>query len=296
MSTPLPPLNALRAFECAARHLSFTRAAEELHVTQAAISHQVKALEEYLGIKLFRRLNRALRLTDEGQAYAPALAEAFEKMRSATRQLRQQHSTAPLTVSVIPSLAARWLVPRLGRFRARHPDADLLIDPSLHLVDLSRGEVDVAIRYGRGHYPGLDIRRLMGEDRFPVCSPELVTGPAALTSPADLARVPLLHDDNHSEWQAWLKAAGVEGVDAERGTVFTDGGIMVEAAITGQGVAMARRALVNEALRAGTLVRPFPQSLSTDLAYYVVCLPERADEPRIVRFREWLLDEAAASA
>ena len=264
-------------------------------MTQAAISHQVKALEEYLEVKLFRRLNRALRLTDEGQAYAPALTEAFQGIRSATRSLHRLRDNAPLTVSVIPSLAARWLVPRLGRYRALHPESDLLIAPSLRLVDLSQGEVDIAIRYGRGEYPGLETCRLMGEDLFPVCSPELLTGSDGLKTPSDLAQVPLLHDDNHEDWLAWLRAAGIADVPAERGTVFTDGSILVEAAIAGQGVALSRGALVDEALRTGTLVRPFPQTLTTDLAYYVVCLPERALEPRIMRFREWLLAEAAAT-
>jgi len=292
----LPPLNALRAFEAAARHLSFTRAAQELHVTQAAISHQVKALEEHLGMKLFRRLNRALRLTDEGQAYAGELQEAFERIRLATRRLRAEETSAPLTVSVLPSFAARWLVPRLGRFHARHPDADLLIDPSARLADLSRGEVDVAIRYGRGHYPGLATARLLDEELFPVCSPTLLEGGRALRSPEDLARVPLLHDDDHGDWIAWLEAAGVGHVDARRGTVFTDSSMLVEAAITGQGVAMARGALATQALRARLLVRPFPQRLATELAYYVVCLPERAAQPKVARFRDWLLEEAAADA
>ena len=291
MSTRLPPLNALRAFECAARHMSFTRAAEELHVTQAAVSHQVKALEAYLGIKLFRRLNRALRLTEEGQAYAPALREAFEGIRAATGRLRSDAESSPLTVTVLPSFAASWLVPRLGRFQARHPGAELRIDPTSRLVDLSRGEVDVALRYGRGNYPGLDTRHLLDETLFPVCSPGFLESHGPLATPHALADTPLLHDDDHGDWRAWLDAVGAGGVDAERGVVFTDSGLMVQAAVAGQGVAMARGVLAAEALRAGLLVRPFPQHLETELAYYVVCLPERAEQAKIARFREWLLEE-----
>ncbi len=296
MSDRLPPLNALRAFECAARHLSFTRAAQELHVTQAAVSHQVKALEDYLGIRLFRRLNRALRLTDEGQVYAPALKEAFQQIRAATRRLRAQEATSPLTVSVLPSFAARWLVPRLGRYRLRHPEADLLIDPTPRLADLAQGEVDVAIRYGRGRYPGLTSWRLLGEDLFPVCSPALLDASGPLDRPRDLARVHLLHDDDHSDWRAWLDAVGSPEVNPGRGTVFTDSSMLVQAAIDGQGVAMARGVLADDALRQGLLVRPFAQSLPTEFAYYLVCLPERAEQPKIARFREWLLEEAAGES
>ena len=294
MNSRLPPLNALRAFECAARHMSFTRAAQELHVTQAAVSHQVKALEEHLGVKLFRRLNRALRLTDEGQAYAPALGEAFEQIRAATRRLRAEEAAAPLTVSVLPSFAARWLVPRLGRYRERYPQADLLVDPTSRVVDLARGETDLAIRYGRGRYPGLHTTRLLGEILFPVCSPSLLETHGPLHEPGDLIRLPLLHDDDHSDWRAWLETVGASPRDAVRGTVFTDSSLLVQAAIAGQGVAMARGVLVDDALRAGLLLRPFAHSLATELAYYVLCLPERAQQPKIARFREWLLEEAAA--
>lgn len=294
--TRLPPLNALRAFECAARHLSFTRAAAELHVTQAAISHQVKALEEYLGLKLFRRLNRALLLTEEGQAYAASLNEAFALMQHATGRLYALQAASPLTVSVLPSFAARWLVPRLGRFRQRWPDADLLIDPSTRLADLQGGEVDVAIRYGRGRYPGLHAERLLGEALFPVCSPQLLASAGQLAQAADLARLPLLHDDDHGDWLAWLDAVGAKNVQAMRGSVFTDSSLLLQAAIAGQGVAMARGVLADDALREGLLVRPFPQSLPVELAYHLVCLPERAQQPKIARFRDWLMDEASGNA
>ncbi len=292
MTNRLPPLNALRAFECAARHLSFTRAAQELHVTQAAISHQVKALEDHLGFKLFRRLNKSLLLTDAGQAYGPALSEAFGLIQQATRRLVSQEASGPLTVSVVPSFASTWLVPRLGRFRQQHPDIDLLIDPNPAMVDLQRGAVDVAIRYGLGDYPGLSCDWLMSEDLFPVCAPQLLNGGTPLEQPHDLRHFPLLHDDDHSYWQTWLKAAGVSNVDALRGTVFTDSGMLLQAAMAGQGVAIARSVLVADALDTGALVRPFDLSMTTRLAYFLLTLPERYEQPKLQRFRDWLIGEA----
>lgn len=295
MSRRLPPLNALRAFEAAARHLSFTRAAEELHVTQAAVSHQVKSLEDYLGIKLFRRFNRSLLLTDEGQGYLPTLTKAFDLMQEATTRLAKKEAGGPLTVSVLPSFAARWLVPRLGRFRRAHPEVDLRIDPEPGLADFAHGDVDVGIRYGRGVYPGLRADRLMEEDIFPVCSPALLEGEHPLKHPEDLAHHILLHDDGHGDWRTWLLAAQVEAVDPNRGTVFTDSSMLIEAAKRGQGVALARSVLAADELEAGTLVRPFGrQSVPSEYAYYIVCPEDTADLPKIKAFREWVLAEARA--
>lgn len=291
MNPRLPPLNALRSFECAARHLSFTRAAEELHVTQAAVSHQVKALEDFLGFKLFRRLNKSLLLTDAGQTYGPALSEAFEQVRQATRRVMSSHDHGPLTVSVLPSFASSWLVPRLGRFRQAHPDIDLLIDPNPAPVDLERGSVDVAIRYGAGDYPGLHCEKLMTEDLFPVCAPQLLQGQHPIRGADDLRHAQLLHDDDHSHWRAWITAAGVKGVDVSRGTIFTDSSMLLRAAMEGQGVAIARSVLVADALASGTLVRPFELSMSTRFAYFALCLAERAEQPKIARFRDWLVEE-----
>ncbi len=292
MARRLPPLNAVRAFEAAARHLSFTRAAEELHVTQAAISHQVKALEVYLGLKLFRRLNRALVLTEDGQTYLPPVKRIFDQLYDATRRLTESEARGKLTVSALPSLAARWLVPRLGRFRAAHPDIDIRLAPATHLVDFAREDVDVAIRYGRGQYPGLRVDRLMTEDIMPVCSPALITGPQPLKEPADLKHHTLLHDEGHGEWRTWLLAAGVEDVDPTRGTVFMDSGMLIEAAATGQGVALARGALAADDLASGRLVRPFEIKVPAEYAYYVVCPEATADQPKVAAFRDWLLKEA----
>ena len=291
MARRLPPLNSLRAFEAAARHLSFTRAAEELHVTQAAISHQVKGLEEHLGRKLFRRLNRALLLTDDGQAYLPSVSRAFELLNEATHDLLTKQTPGPLTVSALPSFAARWLVPRLGRFRQQWPDIDLRIDPSAQLSDFSRGDVDVAIRYGRGKYPGLQTHWLMTEDIFPVCSPALLEGQHGLGEPQDLEDHVLLHDDGHGDWRTWLLAAGVANIDPARGPIFTDSGMLIQAAVTGQGVALARGVLAADELAAGRLVRPFSLSLPTEYAYYFVCPEDSAEQPKIAAFRDWLLTE-----
>ncbi len=290
----LPSLNSLRAFEAAARHLSFTRAAEELHVTQAAISHQVKALEVSLGVALFRRLNRSLLLTDAGQIYAPELKLAFEQIRNATEKIQHTSLLRPVTVTASSSFSARWLVPKLGRFRQLHPEIDLLIDPQNQTVDLQHSHVDIAIRYGPGNYPGLLTERMFTEDLFPVCSPQLQnTGVHPLCEPDDLAYQHLLHDDGHNDWRTWLKAAKVTGVDPDRGTVFTDSSMLLQAAKSGQGVALARGVLVNDELEAGALVRPFELSLPAEYAYYVLVLPERLERTGVTKFRDWLLAEAS---
>ena len=294
MARRIPPLTALRTFEAAGRHLSFTKAADELHVTQAAVSHQVKSLEEYLGLKLFRHLNRTLLLTDAGQLYLPPLTDAFEGIDRATHRLRRQLGRAPLTVSVLPSFAAGWLVPRLGRFRQRCPDVDLRIDPTEVLTDFRRDDVDLGIRYGRGSYPGLRADRLMREEFFPVCSPRLLEGSIPLRDPADLVHHTLLHDEATVDWRTWLLAAGVEGVDAERGITVTDSSMLLRAAIAGQGVALARSVLAADEIASGRLVRPFDVDVPAEFAYYLVYPEESADRPAVAAFREWILEEARA--
>ncbi|MCH7888132.1 MAG: transcriptional regulator GcvA [Proteobacteria bacterium] len=292
MARRLPPLNALRAFEAAARHLSFTRAAEELNVTQAAISHQVKGLEERLGVVLFRRLNRSLLLTDAGQSYLPEVRDAFDRIAEATWRITAHDSAGVLTVSVLPSFAAKWLVQRLGRFREAHPDIDVHVAPSDDLVDFARENVDLAIRYGQGEWPGLRADRLMTEELFPVCSPNLLQGPHPLSAPADLRHHTLLHDDLRIDWRMWLMAAGVDGVDSRRGPGFTDSSMVIQAAVEGQGVALGRSALAAADLAAGRLVKLFDISLPAAVAYYVVCPEATAGRPKIVAFREWVIAEA----
>jgi LysR family transcriptional regulator, glycine cleavage system transcriptional activator len=293
LSHRLPPLAALRAFEAAARHLNFTRAAQELHVTQTAISHQIRALEDLLGVKLFRRLARGLVLTEEAQRYLPAVRDAFDRLEAATAELLAGRTEGALTASVLPSFAARWLVPRLGRLRTAHPDIDLRISTSQHLVDFAREDVDMGIRMGRGHYPGLRVDRLFGETLMPVCAPALLEDGQPLRRPEDLGHHVLLHEEDYTGWQLWLNLAGVEGVDARRGPIFTDGAMVVQAAAEGQGVALGRLALAAWDLAAGRLVRPFDVSMPHDLAYYLVCPEATAERPRIAAVRAWLLDEAA---
>ncbi len=291
MARRLPPLNALRAFEAAARHLSFTKAAQELNVTQAAISHQVKALEERLGVVLFRRLNRALLLTDAGQSFLPPLREAFDQIANATERLHAHDARRTLTITTLPSIAAKWLVPRLGRFREAHPDIDVRIDASLHLTDFARENVDAALRYGRGKWHGTRSDRLMTEDFFPVCNPALLEGEHPLREPSDILHHTLLHDDSRTDWTMWFLAAGIEGGEPTRGPAFTDSSLVLQAAVDGQGVALGRSALAAADLAAGRLVRPFDLSLEAKYAYYLVCPQATAESPKIASFRAWLLAE-----
>jgi LysR family glycine cleavage system transcriptional activator len=299
MARRLPPLNAIRAFEAAARHLSFTKAAEELFVTQAAISHQIKALEAALGLQLFRRFNRRLMLTDAGQAYLPPLREALDGIAAATERLRAAEQTGSLKVSVLPSFAAKWLLPRLSRFRERHPEIDVLVSASNALVDFAREEADIAIRYGFGRYPGLEVEFLMGDRIFPVCSPKLLeTGPP-LRGPADLRHHTLLHDadalaDESESWRVWLEAAGVSGVDPSRGPGFSDSSMLLQAAVDGQGVALGRSALAALDLEAGRLVQPFGPSIPSNLSYFIVTQRGAGERPKVRLFHDWLLEEAAA--
>lgn len=295
-SRQLPPLSALVAFEAAARHLSFTRGARELHVTQAAVSHQVRALEEDLGVPLFLRRTRALRLTDEGTRLLPVVRDALDRLDEVGRSLRGGATPHTLRVSAVPSLTARWLVPRLGRFRELHPDIDVLLAPTAELADFGRGEADIGVRYGRGVYPGLRSDRLFGEELVPVCSPALLRGPRALREPGDLRHAVLLHDEVHDDWRRWLLAAGVSGVDPTRGPVYIDSSMLVQAAMAGQGVALARRRLAELELAEGRLVRLFAISLPVEFAYYVVSPEATAERPKIRAFREWLLAEARAGA
>jgi LysR family transcriptional regulator, glycine cleavage system transcriptional activator len=292
MSRTLPPLNALRAFEAAARHLSFTAAASELNVTQAAISHQIKALEERLGLKLFRRVGRGLLLSDAAQAYLTEIGAAFDRIAGATQRLHQHDAAGVLSATVLPSFAAKWLLPRLGRFRAAHPEIDLRISSSVEQVDLAREDFDIALRAGSGVYPGMRTDLILTENFFPVCSPALLSGPRPLRVPADLRAHTLLHDEPRDLWQLWLKMVGIADVDATRGPGFSDSGMVIQAAIEGQGIAIAKGTLAGDDLKAGRLVRPFDQSLPANYSYWLVCPEASAERPKIVAFRDWLLAEA----
>jgi LysR family glycine cleavage system transcriptional activator len=300
MAPRLPPLNALRAFEAAARHLSFTKAASELHVTQAAISHQIRALEAHLGVPLFQRRNKAVLLTEAGQLCLPGVREGFARLAEAVESVRALESANILGVTTPPSFAAKWLVPRLDRFRSAHPDIEVRIDASTQLVDFARESIDVGIRYGSGSYPGLTAEPLLDTEAFPVCSPRLRRGTRALRKPEDLKWHTLLHADwqargEEPDWRMWLLAAGVHDVDWSRGPKFNDWAIAIEAAIEGQGVALGRNALVAADLKAGRLVRPFRLSLAGRFRYYLVYLPAALKRPRVAAFREWVLAEARQS-
>ncbi len=297
MPRPLLPLSGFRTFDSAARHLSFARAADELRVTPAAVSHQVRTLEEYLGTKLFNREGRRLTLTDAGAALVPDLRLAFDRMESALDRVRPEPSRAVLSVTMPPTFATKWFVPRLDSFRAAHPDIELRLDVNDRIVAFEEANVDVAIRYGMGGYAGMIAEKLCDERVFPVCSPRLA---ARLATPSDLAHAELLHVDGNLRfdasfptWVTWLAAAGVGGVDADRGMRFTLSTPAIEAAVDGQGVMLARHLVVAEDLATGRLVKPFALELPVRPAYYLV-YPKAALRLRnVARLRDWLLAEFA---
>jgi LysR family glycine cleavage system transcriptional activator len=287
----LPSLNAVRAFEAAARLGSITRAAAELHVTQSAVSHQVRGLEEELGALLFERRPRSLRLTPAGVELANAAGKALSLLLDGARRAGAARP-GPLTVSVLPSFGARWLLPRLTRFRARCPGIELRIHASRELAHFGRDEVDAAVRYAPRAPRGLHVERLLSEELFPVCAPRFRR---RLRSIADLRRCPLLHDESEARqggWREWLAAAGGAAFDWERGTTFTDAHLMLEAAARGQGVALARSALAEGDLASGRLVRPFPLSLPARNHYYFVCPKAALRRPEVRALRDFLLGEA----
>src|SRR5262245_4687824 len=298
MSRRLPPLNALRAFEAAARQLSVSQAAAELHVTPAAISHQVKALEEWLGVPLFRRLNRQILLTEAGQTCFKGLRDGFDRLAATVEKVRGRAGAALLTVSAAPSFAGKWLLPRLERFRSAHPDIEVRIDANPRLSDFERDNVDIGIRYGRGRYPGLRADLLMAENVYPLCSPKLLRGPPRLRHPRDLAGHTLLHIDMpvmaeaEPTWEMWLRAAGVTGVDWTRGPHFSVSSMAIEMAMAGQGVGRCRARLCSAALAAGRLVKAFDVGLALDFGYWIVSPEDTAEQPKAAAFRAWLLTEA----
>ena len=290
MKRSLPPLNGLRAFEAAARHMSFTDAAGELSVTQAAISHQVRGLEQRLGLKLFVRRNRSLLLSEAGQAYLPAVRAAFDQLNEATEKLLHKDRGGHLTVTTTASFAMKWLVPRLGGFQRANPEVDVRISTGTGLIDFSREDVDIGIRYGRGQWPGLVAERLVAEDVMPVCAPSFLKGPNALKKPGDLGKVTLLHIGNWpDDWQLWLTAAGAKGVDSSRGVTFDFALAAYQAAMDGLGVALGRQPLVAPDLKAGRLVMPFDFKLASDFAYYLVYPADAIRRRKIKAFRDWLV-------
>jgi LysR family glycine cleavage system transcriptional activator len=295
MTARLPSLNGLRAFEAAARHLSFTQAAAELNVTQTAISHQIKRLEEELGIRLFVRQNRALSLTPEAKEYLPGIRAAFNDLRLATDRLLNKGDDHVLTVSTLASLAAKWLLPRLSAFQGAHPGIDVRITTSTGLVDFKSGSVDAAIRYGRGQWPGVRADWLMADQMFPVCSPALLSGKKPLRRPEDLADQVLLHTSaaNDDDWRLWLTAAGLPtNLSKQPGITFDMVFMTIQAAIDGVGVAMGRTSYVRDDIAKGRLVVPFEITLPVDAGFYLVSPDGRSDSPKLSAFREWLVATA----
>ena len=296
---PTPPLVALRAFDAAARLGSFREAAEELGVTPGAVSRHIKALEMRLGLRLFERFNRSVVLTADGRRLAQGVADAFERLESALEAVRPGRSRQ-LRISALPSLAGKWLSPRLHRFSEDNPDLDLIVFAEDRLADLSNGEADVALRYGEGPYPGQTARRLMSERLIPVCAPSLATA-RSMRTPADLLDAVLIHESWHDlpfadrmGWKAWFESAGVTEprVQHLRGPMFSHSHLALEAALSGRGVALTSASLAADDLREGRLIQPVEHALTNNLAYWAVVLPERADEPKLRRFLSWIEAEA----
>ena len=292
MRRRLPSLNALKAFEATARHESFTKAAHELCVTQGAISQQVKALETELGIRLFRRERQRLMITDAGRSYLEVVRDAFDRIGMGTERLLERQKSGVLTITTSPDFAAKWLVHRLGRFSEAHPEIDLRVSASMQHVDFAREDFDLAIRHGVGQWPGLRATRLCTEELFPVCSPMLLKEHGALRSLQDIKRHRLLYTNSTEGWAQWLAHVGVDGIDFKRGTLFNQASMAIDAAVDGQGLALARTALASWDLACGRLIRPFPQALTAPFAYWIVCPKSAAELPKISAFRNWLLQEA----
>ncbi|MFZ5890421.1 MAG: transcriptional regulator GcvA [Myxococcota bacterium] len=292
---PLPSLNALLAFDAAARHESFTRAARELGVTQTAISHQIKALEAELGVALFRRAPKRLSLTEHGLAWSAELRVIFQRLRDANTRLRSRvHGERPVVaVTTIPSFGARWLVPRLGKFMASNADVDVRISANDRLVDFGLEPFDLGIRYGHGRYPGLVTEKLADDTWVVVCAPSL-SARSRLRTPSDLARVTLLCDDHCNAWPGWFEATSRPCPVLKAQSQYTDSSMLVEAALRGQGVALARWSLACDELETGRLVLLFPEEppVLTGLAYYLVGPRESFRRPQVTAFRDWLRVEA----
>ena len=296
----LPPLNALRAFEASARHMNFSRAAEELSVTPGAVSQQIQNLEDYIGAALFRRTPKGLLLTDAAQIALPSLRDAFDKLDEAASQLTAAVDGRRVTVSAAPSFAAKWLVPRLGRFERAHPEVDVWLSAGMELVDFASGEIDVAIRYGSGRYPGLEVVRLMSETVQPVAAPALLAE-RPIDGIADLAGHTLLHDgspdadDSCPDWAMWLTARGLRDIDGSRGPRFNQSSLVIEAAVGGRGVALAKGTLAQADLDAGRLAAPLGAEAATlDFAYYLVHPKPKGRLKQVRAFCAWLTAEAEA--
>jgi LysR family glycine cleavage system transcriptional activator len=290
----LPPLNALRAFEAAARLSTLAAAAAELHVTPSAVSHQIRTLEEALDVRLFRRANRRLTLTKDGRALLPGLSDGFRRLTAAIAELETNQREGVLTVSMLSTMAMRWFMPRLPRFQAEHPEIEVRISTTTRAVDLEREDIDMALRHGQGDWPGLKADFLFQVETIPVCSPELPRPDAPLNSPRNLIRHVLLHADTRSEdWRSWLGEAGESGLRPSRELTFDTTDFALAAAIRGLGVAIADRHIVRDDIESGRLIAPFEASMRHDSGYYLVYPEDREGQPKSIAFRQWLLREVA---
>ncbi len=291
MDPRIPPTQALRALEAVARTGSLTRAAEAMHLTHGAISHQLKGLEEDLGVRLIERHGRGIRLTDEGERFASRVRAALADIGEAVREITEHNNPRQFRVSVMPSFAARWLLPRIGRFLAAHPDIDLDVRATMSLVDFRRDDVEAALRYGGGNYPGVVSEHLLDDVYYPVCSPSLGGGRLP-TRPAEISRYLLLRSDNEF-WQPWFRAAGLDWSEPTRGPIYNDASHLMQAAVEGQGIALARSSLIGSDIANGVLVRLFDIAVPSPFHYYLVYPPRLAEMPKLVQFRAWLREEVA---
>ncbi len=300
MKRSLLPLNALRAFDAAARHMSFKHAADDLSVTPAAISQQIRSLEEFLGVELFRRTNRSLVLTEAAQLSLAPLKEAFELMEQSVDILTDSKSNTHLKISVSPSFASKWLVPHIANYYERRPDAVVKIEATMQVTDFKIDDTDVCIRYGLGNYPGLFVEEIMRETVFPVCSPDLVNSEAFADCPSEILKHTLIHDDSMVEddsapnWTMWLKAAGLETPDGMPALHFNGNALAIEAAVAGRGIALARSVIAEEDLKSGRLVSPFGTGVPLDFKHYIVCPHDNLKNERVLDFIDWLRAETGS--
>lgn len=289
MGRRLPPLNSLKCFEAAGRLLSFTNAARELNVTQAAISHQIKVIEEFLGVALFDRLPRRLVLTEQGKSLLPEVIEAFDKVSLAIGALSREQYSNMLSVRLGTSFAAKWLSPQLKYFWLQYPEIDLCLYHANAAVDFEREQIDIAVTYGKGDWEGVVADLLLSLDFFPVCSPAFMHNDKPLTNIDNLRYYTLMHDASYECWHDWIKLAQVEGIRADKGTIIDDTNVLIQAAIDGQGIALGSTAFLQDHLDSGRLVKPFDIDLVNDFSYFVVCPESHLQNPAVRAFKEWLL-------
>lgn len=297
----LPPLNSIRAFEATARHLSFSKAADELNVTPGAVSQQVKVLEDYLNLKLFKRKNRMILLTDEAQICLPSLSEGLDKLSQGIESIRQQSNEKSLTITVSPTLASRWLMSRLTGFQKQFPNINVCIDASNEMTDIINDDIDVAIRFGTGEYPGLETDYLFSLNVIPVCKPSLLEGENGIKTPKDLKNHKLLHansdyfiteDDNQIDWKMWFENQNINDIDVGNGLHFSQYNLLIEAAIRGQGVALVGDIVIDDELKSGQLVKPFEDTdIPVNFAYHLAYSKNKTNLSRVKTFRQWLLNE-----